>query len=87
MTTIKPFENEEDSINIGDLTVENRLDRIELYGSVQITRDKEGLRLALELKQLVDETVKALRAEEDAKALPDHISDAPTDRVDNPFGS
>jgi hypothetical protein len=83
MSTIKPFQNEEDSIAIGDLTVENRLDRISLYGSLEITRDKAGLALAKEIKALLDDTVAALQAEH----LPDHIAVAPTDKINNPFAS
>ena len=82
MTTLNPFSNEADSIMIDDLTVENRLDRLELYGSAQITRDKAGLKLAEELKELIDATVAALRAD---KNLPDHIPIAPTEKVNNPF--
>jgi hypothetical protein len=67
---------------IGDLTVENRLDRIELYGSLQITRDKAGLKLAEEMKDLIDAIAATLRAD---KNLPDHITIAPAQRVDNPF--
>jgi hypothetical protein len=81
ISTIKPFENEADSIDIGELTVENRLDRIELYGSAQITRDKAGLKLAQELKALIDAAVAKLQAED----LPDHIPIEPPDSVDNPF--
>jgi hypothetical protein len=82
MSILDPFANEADSIMIGDLTVENRLDRIELYGSLQITRDKAGLKLAEELKDLIDAAVAALRAD---KNLPDHIAVVPTQSVDNPF--
>jgi hypothetical protein len=84
MTTIKPFKNEEESVDIGGLTIENRLDRIEMYGSVQITKDKAGLQLAQELRQLLDATLKALQAEKD---LPDHIAIIPPDSLRNPFGS
>jgi hypothetical protein len=83
MSTIKPFQNEEDSIAISDLTVENRFDRIELYGSLAITKDKAGLAIAQELKTLIDDTVEALQAEH----LPDHVPIAPTDTIDNPFKS
>jgi len=79
---IKPFQNEKDSISIGELTVENRLDRIELYGSLQLTRDKQGLALAKQLQDLVEQTIKAMQAED----LPDQIETAPTDKVENPFG-
>lgn len=39
------YENETDSFTIGEMTVENRLDRISLYGSVDLTRDKVGLEI------------------------------------------
>lgn len=81
MSTIKPFQNEADSIMIDDLTVENRLDRVALYGSLQITKDQAGLRLAKELKALVDATVAVLQNED----LPDHVPSAPTEKVENPF--
>ena len=39
-----PYENEIDSLKVGDdLTIENRLDKISIYGSVELTKDKEGL--------------------------------------------
>ena len=82
MPALDPFSNEADSIMIDDLTVENRLDRLELYGSVQITKDKAGLKVAEELKALIDAAVAALRAD---KSLPDHIPIAPTQKVENPF--
>lgn len=81
MSTLQPFANEADSITIGDLTIENRLDRLELYGSVQITRDKEGLALAQELKALLDATLQILESED----LPEQVPIEPTDEVDNPF--
>ena len=81
MADIQPFQNEEESLSIGELTVENRLDRLSLYGSLQITKDKAGLKQALELKALIDAAVAALQA---AK-LPEHITVTPAERVDNPF--
>ncbi len=81
MSPIQPFANEADSITIGDLTIENRLDRLEIYGSIQITRDKEGLALAQELKSLLDATLQVLESEE----LPDQVPIEPNDEVDNPF--
>lgn len=81
MDTIRPYANEEESLEIGDLTVENRLDRVSLYGSLELTKDKRGLKAARQLKLLVDETVAALEAVE----LPDEVETLPTDRVPNPF--
>ncbi len=81
MASIKPFQNEKDAIEIGELTIENRLDRVELYGSLQLTRDKAGLALARQLKDVVDKTIKAMQSGE----LPDQIRTTPTDNIDNPF--
>jgi hypothetical protein len=80
---IKPFRNEEESLSIGELTIENRLDRIDLYGSLAIMKDKTGLQLANELKALVDAVVATLQKE----SLPDHVAVKPAERVDNPFKS
>lgn len=81
----KPFlayQNESDSFTIGsDLTVENRLDRISIYGSLELTKDKEGLQQAYELKCIVDSTIEALRG----KDLPERIKVQEPDSVDNPF--
>jgi hypothetical protein len=82
MSNFKPFKNEEESLIIDDVTIENRLDRVSLYGSVQLTRDKTGLQQARQLKEVVDAVVAALEAE---KGLPEHIAVKPTEKIDNPF--
>ncbi len=81
-TPLQPFQNESQSLSIGELTVENRVDQVELYGSLAITRDKAGLQLARELKAVVDATLAQLEAAPD---LPEQIALRPTDHVDNPF--
>ena len=80
--TLRPFENEQDSIVIDALTIENRIDQLEVYGSLAITRDKIGLVHALQLKQILDAAVSALQHD---PALPDQIAFKPSDQVDNPF--
>ena len=81
--TISPFANESESLGIGDLTIENRTDRISIYGSVDLTRDKTGLEHARMLKAVLDGVVQVLESE---KELPDRIAppDMP-DEVPNPF--
>lgn len=81
LARFKPFRNESQSVTLGELTVENRRDRIALYGSLVITRDKEGLALARSLKQLIDATVGELQA----ASLPDRVRNRPTDSVTSPF--
>ena len=80
--TLRPFENEQDSLVIDALTLENRIDQLEIYGSLAITRDKIGLAYALQLKQILDAAVSALQND---PALPDQIVFKPSDQVDNPF--
>lgn len=82
MSTLQPFANETDSIAIDELTIENRIDQLELYGSLSITRDKVGLERALQLKALIDAAIAQLQSEPD---LPDALPLRPTDSVDNPF--
>ena len=67
---------------IGGITVENRLDRISIYGSLDITKDKEGLENALKLKRIIDASIEALKRD---KSLPEHIEILGTDTVVNPF--
>ena len=81
--TISPFTNESESLDIGDLTIENRTDRISIYGSIDLTRDKTGLEHARMLMAVIDRVVQVLESERD---LPDRIAppDMP-DEVPNPF--
>jgi hypothetical protein len=79
---LQPFENESQTLNIGDLTIENRLDQLEIYGSLAITRDQAGLVLAQQLKALLDAAVAHLQLASD---LPARITITPTDSIDNPF--
>ena len=78
---IKPFKNESDALQIGDLTIENRLDRVSIYGNMDITLDKEGLKAAKALKELLDLTL----AELEKTDLPDQIAVTKPETVKNPF--
>jgi uncharacterized membrane protein len=82
-TTISPFANESESLAIADLTIENRTDRISIYGNIDLTRDKAGLEHARMLKAVLAKVVQVLESE---KNLPDKIAppDMP-DEVANPF--
>ena len=78
---INPFKNESECLQIGELTIENRTDRVSVYGSIDITRDNEGLTLARQLKQVLELTLTELERID----LPDHICLEPPDIVKNPF--
>ena len=60
-----------------DLNIENRTDRVSLYGSVDITRDRAGLEQALRLKGVVDGMVAALEAEQERGVLAARIAPIP----------
>jgi len=83
MTKLTPFADDAASVSIGSLTVENGTDRVAIYGSLDLTRDKQGLAHALALKAVLDQAVQLLQAE---KNLPDAVPppSAPK-KVSNPF--
>jgi hypothetical protein len=82
--TITPFADEAASTSIGDLTVENRLDRVSLYGSLDITRDRQGLANARRLQALLEAVVKVLESDGDQRPVEDQ-SKSNTTQVRNPF--
>ena len=82
MAELQPFQNESDTLQIGEMTIENRTDQLEIYGSLAITRDKVGLELALRLKALLDATVAELQKQ---NGLPEQVVYNGVDSVENPF--
>lgn len=78
---INPFANESESVQLGGLTIENRTDRVSIYGSIDLTLDKEGLHRARRLKAILDLTV----AELEKADLPDRITLKKPETVENPF--
>ena len=82
MSDFKPYANESDVLTLGNLSIENRVDRVTLQGDVELTKDQHGLALARQLKAVVDATVKALEAD---KALPEAVETIKPRSVKNPF--
>lgn len=79
---ITPFENEEEVITIQELSIENRLDRVSIHGSVDITKDKQGLEYAFALKRQIDTIVEYLKRQD----LSDRVCvENIANMVDNPF--
>ena len=77
-----PYANEADVLRIGDLQIENRVDRISFTGDLVLTKDKAGLALAKDLQSLMERVVKALEAD---KQLPQIVELKASDTVKNPF--
>jgi hypothetical protein len=79
-----PFRNESDAVSLCGLNIENREDRVSIYGTLAITRDRTGLANAKALKALLDRIVKELETGGD---LPITVAAAETPvTVKNPFG-
>lgn len=82
MSPFIPYANEADVLTIGQLTLENRLDRVTIAGDLDLTADQQGLAYARQLQQLVNAIVTSLEAQQ----LPEHISTVAATTVANPFG-
>jgi hypothetical protein len=80
-TDFVPFANEADVLEVGGLTIENRLDRITLSGDLDLTADREGLAAARLLHALLGEVVARLEGQD----LPDKLATPAPALVDNPF--
>lgn len=81
---MKPFADDRASTSIGALSVENGSHAVTLSGSLEITRDKVGLKRAQALRALADALCQALEGTD----LPEKVEPsalAQTDEVENPF--
>jgi len=81
------YSNDDDVLNIqGDaLTVSNGTTRVVLSGTLDITKDKRGLKAAMALKEALDGIVAALQAD---PKLPEKVKEEPDAKpgvIDNPF--
>jgi hypothetical protein len=86
MTLIaSPFGNESEAAQLSELMIENRLDRISLFGSIDITRDKGGLEKATELKVLLDAIVLRLQQFKVDGELPQNVTIDSGSDILNPF--
>ncbi len=79
----QPFEDDAQSVSLGELTIENGTDKVSVFGSIDVTRDKAGLKKARELKAVVDALVRTLSKDE---ALPEEAPPPEKpQQVKNPF--
>lgn len=77
-----PYANEADVVEIGNLMLENRLDRITISGDVDLTMDAPGLAHARRLHEILGAVVARL----EAQPLPDRLPPPEVKTVENPFG-
>jgi len=76
-----PFANEADVVEIGNLMLENRLDRITVSGDVDLTADRPGLEAARRLHALLGQVVAHL----EGRDLPEQLPPPDVKTVKNPF--
>ncbi|MGZ8320706.1 MAG: hypothetical protein ACXWVD_16525 [Telluria sp.] len=76
-----PYANEADVLQVGNLMLENRLDRVTISGDVDLTADQAGLENARLLHRQLGAIVAALEGRDLPPALPPPL----VGKVDNPF--
>ncbi|KQT56256.1 hypothetical protein ASG52_24040 [Methylobacterium sp. Leaf456] len=78
-----PFADDAAVRTMGDFSIENGTARIALHGSLDIARDREGLRRAHDLRETLDAIVSVLEGED----LPEQVAEEPeaAAKVRNPF--
>ncbi|SFD26540.1 hypothetical protein [Massilia yuzhufengensis] len=76
-----PYANEADVLEVGNLMLENRVDRITVSGDVDLTADQAGLAHARRLHEALGAIVAAL----ESRALPEQLPAPDIKQVDNPF--
>jgi DUF1009 family protein len=76
-----PYANESDVVKIGNLMIENRIDRVTLSGDIDLTLDMQGLQQARQLQHMLNEVVTVL----ESQTLPEHLPPPVIKIVANPF--
>jgi hypothetical protein len=84
--TITPFANESESFEVDGLTIENRIDRISIYGEMDITLDEAGRSNALILFNNLSAILNIMDYRKEQGLLPAKIELAEPVEVVNPFG-
>lgn len=89
---IEPFANNHQSMQIGELVIENQTDKIIIYGDIDLYVNEQGHEQA---KQLHELTTKILQAFDNPTKNTDEYSnkelaskiknDQPDESIDNPF--
>jgi hypothetical protein len=76
-----PYANEADVVHVGNLMLENRLDRITVSGDVDLTLDAAGLAHARRLHEILGAVVAHL----ESQPLPERLPPPDVQTVENPF--
>lgn len=80
-----PFENEQEAMTIGDLSVENGLGFVLLHGEMTVRKDKRSLQAVENLLALLNQVKSVLQNDELPEVAADTANDPKIDEVANPF--
>ncbi len=85
---IDPFANDHQSMQIGELVIENQKDKIIIYGDINLVFDEVGYEQAKQLHELSSKILlafedKSLYSNNDSKSK--EKDDQPDEIIDNPF--
>ena len=85
---IEPFANNHQSMQIGELVIENQEDKIIIYGDIDLTLDAAGYQQAKQLHELTTKIMQmfdnnSLYSKEEDKSK--DKNDQLGDDIDNPF--
>ena len=53
MSAFKPFQNDSQSVGLGEFTLENQGEQVNLYGSATFTLDRQSLATAKQLQDVL----------------------------------
>ena len=85
---IDPFANDHQSMQIGQLIIENQQDKIIIYGDIDLTLDKLGRQQAQQLHDLTSKIIQVFDKKADLidnDAMKEAKIEESRENVDNPF--
>lgn len=85
---IEPFANNHQSMQIGELVIENQEDKIIIYGDIELTLDVTGYQQAQQLHKLTTKIVQAFETHSlysNLEAKSKQKDDQSGKNIDNPF--
>lgn len=85
---IEPFANDHQSMQIGELVIENQTDKIIIYGDIDLQRNASGYEQAKQLYMLMGKIVVALESTDsyNNNAVESKVNNDPADKeISNPF--
>lgn len=81
----QPFDVGTESIDIDDLTLENGVDVVNMYGHIQFYQDVDSLQKAKHIHTMLSRLIATLEQKQQQGQLVDKVEFVPNQVVGNPF--